>query len=122
MVGSNAGAAAFSPDGTMVAFLAQGSARPPPLYIRSLVTGEARANLRKRRSEVIRSGPPDSRSLAFFGISKLLTVSIAGGLPEAVADIDQGRGGTGRTTGSFSSHQRRRRVHRVAERAAPSKP
>ena len=92
VIGSNAGAAVISPDGSMVAFLAQGSAARR-LYVRSLVTGEARA-ISGSEEASYPFWSPDSRSLAFFGISKLLTVSIAGGLPEAVADIQQGRGGT----------------------------
>jgi Tol biopolymer transport system component len=92
VVQSNAGAAVISPDGSMVAFLAQGPAARR-LYVRSLVTGEARA-ISGSEEASYPFWSPDSRSLAFFGSSKLLTVSIAGGLPEAVADIQQGRGGT----------------------------
>ena len=42
VVQSNAGAAVVSPDGAMVAFIAQGPSPRRP-YVRSLVTGEARA-------------------------------------------------------------------------------
>jgi Tol biopolymer transport system component len=92
VVQSNAGAAVVSPDGSMVAFIAQGPAARR-LYVRSLVTGEARA-ISGTEEASYPFWSPDSRSLAFFGRSQLLTVSIAGGLPEAIADIDQGRGGT----------------------------
>jgi len=97
VVGSNAGAAVISPDGSMVAFLAQGPAARR-LYVRSLVTGEARP-ISGTDEASYPFWSPDSRSLAFFGSSKLLTVSIAGGLPEAVADIQQGRGGAWTDTG-----------------------
>ena len=51
VVGSNAGAAVISPDGSMVAFLAQATAARQ-LYVRSLTTGEARAISGTRRSEL----------------------------------------------------------------------
>ena len=54
VIQSNAGAAVVSPDGSMVAFLAQASAARR-LYVRSLMTGEARA-LSGTEERVIRSG------------------------------------------------------------------
>jgi eukaryotic-like serine/threonine-protein kinase len=92
VVESNAGAVVISPDGSMVAFLAQGlSGRR--LYVRSLRTGDLRV-IDSSAEAHYPFWSPDSRSLAFFGSGKLLTVSIAGGLPEVIADIQQGRGGT----------------------------
>ena len=88
VVGSNAGSALVSPDGSMVAFLSQGAAGRR-LHVRSLMTGEVRA-ISGSEGAYYPFWSPDSRSLAFFGSSKLLTVSIAGGLPEAIADYRAG--------------------------------
>jgi hypothetical protein len=99
VVQSNAGTAVVSPDGSMVAFIAQGPAARR-LYVRSLVTGEARA-ISGTEEASYPFWSPDSRSLAFFGRSQLLTVSIAGGLPEAIADIEQGAAAHGQRTASF---------------------
>ena len=92
LVGSNAGAIVISPDGTTVAFIIQ-TASGRRLQVRSLVTGETRA-LSGTGDVSYPFWSPDSRSLGFFGNSKLFTIAIAGGLPEAIADIDQGRGGS----------------------------
>ena len=99
VVGSNAGAAVISPDGSMVAFIVQGR-EARRLFVRSLATGEARA-ISGSAEAYYPFWSPDSRSLAFFASSKLLTVSIAGGLPEAIADIQQGRGGTWTDSGTI---------------------
>ena len=118
VIESNAGAAAISPDGSLVTFLAQGPAGRR-LYIRSLVTGEARA-ISGTDEASYPFWSPDSRSLAFFGTSKLMTVSVAGGLPEAVADIEQGRGGTWSDSGVILFTPRGGGVvHRVGERGGP---
>ena len=79
------------------------------------MTGEARA-ISGSEEASYPFWSPDSRSLAFFGSSKLLTVSIAGGLPEAVADIQQGRGGTWTDNGVILFTPRGGGVvHRVGE-------
>jgi Tol biopolymer transport system component len=115
VVGSNAGAAVISPDGSMVAFIAQGR-QGRRLFVRSLATGEARA-ISGSAEAYYPFWSPDSRSLAFFGSSKLLTVSIAGGLPEAIADIQQGRGGTWTDTGTILFTPRGSgTIHRVSAR------
>ncbi|HEX7778485.1 MAG TPA: protein kinase, partial [Vicinamibacterales bacterium] len=92
VIGSNAGSAIISPDGSTVAFLGQ-TAAGRKLFVRSLATGETRAIT----GAVEASYPfwsPDSRSLGFFSSTQLMTVAIAGGLPEAVAPTQTGRGGT----------------------------
>ena len=115
VIESNAGAAVISPDGSMVTFLAQG-ATGRRLYVRSLVTGEARA-ISGTDEASYPFWSPDSRSLAFFGTSKLMTVSVAGGLPEAIADIEQGRGGAWTDSGVILFTPRGGGVvHRVGER------
>ena len=118
VIQSNAGAAVVSPDGSMVAFATHGAAGRR-LYVRSLMTGEARA-LSGTEEAYYPFWSPDSRSLGFFGSSKLLTVSVAGGLPEAIADIQQGRGGTWTDQGQILFTPRGGGViHRVSERGGP---
>jgi len=115
VVESNAGAEVIAPDGSMVVFAAQGPA-VRRLYVRSLVTGEARP-ISGTEDALYPFWSPDSRSLAFFRSRKLLTVSIAGGLPEAIADIQQGRGGTWADNGVILFTPRGSGVvHRVSER------
>jgi hypothetical protein len=92
LVGSNAGAIVISPDGTTVAFTIQ-TASGRRLQVRSLATGETRALL-GTRDVSYPFWSVDSRSLGFFGSSKLFTIAVGGGLPEAIAEIDQGRGGS----------------------------
>ena len=78
------------------------------------------APCRERRRRHYPFWSPDSRSLGFFGSSKLLTVSVAGGLPEAIADIQQGRGGTWTDKGQILFTPRGGGViHRVSERGGP---
>jgi len=121
LVQSNAGAAVISPDGSMVVFIGQGRTGRR-LYIRSMMTGEARA-ISGTEEASYPFWSPDSRSLAFFGSSKLLTVSIAGGLPEAIADIEQGRGGTWTSDGTILFTPTGGGViHRVAARGGPTEP
>ena len=115
VIGSNAGAAIISPDGSTVAFLGQ-TATGRKLFVRSLATGETRAIT----GAVEASYPfwsPDSRSLGFFSSTQLMTVAIAGGLPEAVAPIETGRGGSWSDSGVLLFTPKGGGViHRVPER------
>ncbi len=99
IVGSNAGGATISPDGSTVAFIAQAGAGRR-LFLRSLATGETR-ELSGTADVHYPFWSPDSRAIAFFGTSKMFRVDIAGGLPEAIADIIEGRGGTWTDTGEI---------------------
>jgi Tol biopolymer transport system component/tRNA A-37 threonylcarbamoyl transferase component Bud32 len=121
LVESNAGAAVISPDGSTLAFLVP-TAAGRRLYVRSLATGETRA-LSGTDEAHYPFWSPDSRTLAFFGGSKLLTVSIAGGLPEAIADIQQGRGGSWSEDGVILFTPRGNGVvHRVSARGGAVEP
>ena len=114
VIGSNAGAAIISPDGSTVAFLGQ-TATGRKLFVRSLATGETRAIT----GAVEASYPfwsPDSRSLGFFSSTQLMTVAIAGGLPEAVAPIETGRGGSWSDNGVLLFTPKGGVIHRVPER------
>ena len=115
IVGSNAGAVVISPDGSTVAFIVQTRAGRK-LYVRTLETGETR-QLSGTADVHYPFWSADSQSLGFFGSRKLFTVAIAGGLPEAVADIDQGRGGSWSDSGVILfTPVGGGVIHRVAER------
>jgi Tol biopolymer transport system component len=91
MVGSNAGSIIIAPDASAVAFLIQ-SPTGRKLFVRSLATGETHVVPGVTEA----SYPfwsPDSKKIGYFGLTKLYTINLAGGLPEAIADIQQGRGG-----------------------------
>jgi eukaryotic-like serine/threonine-protein kinase len=119
IVGSNAGAAIISPDGSTVAFIVQ-TPSGRQLHVRSLATGETRGL--PGTSEVhYPFWSPDSRSIGFFSSSKLFTIAIAGGRPEAIADIDQGRGGAWSAGGEILFIPRGGGVvHRVPEQGGTS--
>jgi serine/threonine protein kinase/Tol biopolymer transport system component len=93
-VGSNSGSVAISPDGTTVAFLAPApdGSNDPVLWVRPIDRDEPRP-LPGTKNASYQFWAPDSRSLAFFADRKLRTIEISGGLPQAIADIEQGRGG-----------------------------
>jgi Tol biopolymer transport system component len=92
LVGPNLGGVEISPDGTTVAFLVQ-TPSGRRLYVQSLATGEAHP-LPGTDYAHYPFWSPDSRSIGFFGNGKLFTIAIAGGQPEAIVNIEQGRGGT----------------------------
>ena len=90
-IGSNSGNVILSPDGTRVAFVAS-TDKAATIWIRSLSADDARAVPGTENA----SNPfwsPDGRSIGFFANGKVWTVKIAGGLPEAIAPADGGRGG-----------------------------
>ena len=93
-VGSNSGSVAISPDGTTIAFLAPApdGSNDPVLWVRPIDRDEPRP-LPGTTDASYQFWAPDSRSLAFFADRKLRTIEISGGLPRAIADIEQGRGG-----------------------------
>jgi serine/threonine protein kinase len=91
-IGSNSGHAVISPDGSTVAYFVQAS-EGRSLMVRSIATGETRA-IPNTNGAHYPFWSPDSKALGFFGVGKMFTVQLAGGLPEGVTDIVQGRGGT----------------------------
>lgn len=110
----------MAPDGSTVAFLVQTSAGPK-LFVRSLTTGETHAV----PGVVDASYPfwsPDSKKIGYFGSSKLYTITLAGGLPEAIADIQQGRGGAWTDAGVILfTPIGGGTIHRVSERGGEVK-
>ncbi len=81
-----------SPDGSMVAFVATCGASPV-LWIRSLVTGEAR-QLPGSENVLYPFWAPDSRSLGFFSDTKLKRIDLETGAVQDLATVVAGRGGS----------------------------
>ncbi len=100
LTGDFAGPPVLSPDGTTIAFSAGGSDGMPVLWIRPLDKLEAHA-LPGTRDAKFPFWSADNRNLAFFAEGKLKTVDLAGGLPVALCDAPQGRGGTWGADGSI---------------------
>ena len=116
VVEGNVGAIIIAPDGTSVAFAVQtpGGNR---LFVRNLATGETR-QVPGTIGVQYPFWSPDSRKVGFFSAaSKLMTVALAGGLPEAIADAQNGRGGSWTENGEILfTPDGGDTVHRVPER------
>ncbi|HYN07310.1 MAG TPA: protein kinase [Vicinamibacterales bacterium] len=90
-IGSNSGNVALSPDGSRITFVAAAQ-KATTIWVRSLAVDDARPlSGTDAASNLFWS--PDGRRIGFFAAGKLRTVDIAGGLPEAIADAPNGRGG-----------------------------
>ncbi len=92
VIGTNAGNAIVSPDGTKVAFVASTDGSPQ-LFVRSLDREDPVALLGTDDPHYP-FWAPDSRRLAFFADQSLKTIDIDGGLPETIAPAINGRGGS----------------------------
>jgi Tol biopolymer transport system component len=89
----NAPQIAISPDGRLVAFLADEPGRERTIWIRAL------DSLSPRRLEHTEGASypfwsPDSRHVAYFAAGKLMRLPAAGGTPTAISDAPAGEGGT----------------------------
>ncbi|HET9370554.1 MAG TPA: protein kinase [Vicinamibacterales bacterium] len=91
-IGSNLGNVALSPDGTRIAFVAA-TDKALTLWVQSLDRDDARS-IPGTEGAANPFWSPDGRRLGFFADGKLRTVSIAGGLPENIAEASSPRGGT----------------------------
>jgi Tol biopolymer transport system component len=83
---------ALSPDGTQIAFVANQD-RVPVLWVRSLDAIENRA-LPGTQGARFPFWSPNGRAIGFFADDKLKRIDVAGGMPLAVADAPNARGGT----------------------------
>lgn len=85
-------AAAVSPDGSMIAFVAQEKDGNPQLYIRRLEQLQA---TRLPGTDGARSPffSPDGQWVAFFAAGKLKKISVAGSAPIMLSDVGTARGG-----------------------------
>ena len=91
--GDTAGPAVVSPDGKMLAFVAQELGKRQRIWVRSLDRNESRP-LRGTQTATFPFWSADSRSLGFFTSTHLKRVDLASGTTQTVCDVVGGRGGT----------------------------
>jgi len=84
---------AISPDGTMIAFVADDVRGKPSLYIRNVAAMKITA-LAGTDDASYPFWSPDSRQLGFFAGRKLHRIDTKGGTPVTLCDAASGRGGT----------------------------
>jgi len=89
---TNQGGIAISPDGRTLAFVAT-SQGAPMVWLRRLDSLAAKP-LAGTEGGYYPFWSPDGRFLGFFAGGKLKKIEIRGGLPQALADAPEGRGGT----------------------------
>ncbi len=85
---------AISPDGRTVAFVSQGAAGRPHLYVRHLMEDFEAREIPGTEDADQPFFSPDGRSLAFFAKRQLFRVRLDGGAPVAIASAPNPRGGT----------------------------
>jgi eukaryotic-like serine/threonine-protein kinase len=86
------GTPVLSPDGTQLAFTARDDKSKVLLYVRALNSLTAHA-LAGTEDAMYPFWSPDSGSLGFFAEGKLKIVHVAGGPPQNLCDVPNGRGG-----------------------------
>jgi len=87
------GALSLSPDGRWMTFTARGSSGKESLWLRSIVTSEARP-ISGADTATFPFWSPDSRYLAFFAEGNLKKAQVSGGPPITICKAADGRGGT----------------------------
>ncbi|HVT45770.1 MAG TPA: protein kinase [Thermoanaerobaculia bacterium] len=92
VTGDTAGPVTLSPDGRWTAYVAYGKTGPR-LWLQSLETGDALGVAGGEKAK-FPFWSPDSRSIAFFALGKLMIVDIDGASPRAIADAPDARGGS----------------------------
>ncbi len=97
------GVSAISPDGRKVAFTAYGDDSTPRVWIRSLDSPTAQPLVEARIGQQTAAlfWSPDSRFVAYGGSKQLNKIEIAGGPPQALADIAPAIGGSWMTDGTI---------------------
>jgi len=83
---NDAASVALSPDGSRIAYLGLGSARPPSVWIRELRSAATR-ELPGTGNAVGVFWSPDGRFVAFVADDKLRKVSVDGGPPQVICDV-----------------------------------
>jgi Tol biopolymer transport system component len=91
--GDYAGSPVLSNDGRRVAFVAVSPEGKRTLWVRSLDSADPR-EIDSSDDAMFPFWSPDGRSLAFFAHGKLKTVDASGGVPIAIADAPDARGGS----------------------------
>jgi Tol biopolymer transport system component/predicted Ser/Thr protein kinase len=97
--GAGTGGIALSPDGKTAAYIAASKGKNG-LWVRPLDSTTARL-LPGTEGAFYPFWSPDSKSIAFFTLSVLLRVDLAGGSPLTVCDVADGRGGAWSTDGQI---------------------
>jgi Tol biopolymer transport system component len=93
LTGDYAGSPVLSHDGRRVAFVAASPEGKRTLWVRSLDAADAREVLNSDDA-MFPFWSPDDHALGFFAHGKLQTVDSAGGMPIAIADAPNARGGS----------------------------
>ena len=91
--GDYAGSPVLSSDGRRVAFVAASPDGQRTLWVRSLDSADPRV-IEGSDDAMFPFWSPDNRSLGFFAHEKLKVVDAGGGVPVAIADAHDARGGT----------------------------
>ena len=91
-LGDTSGAAVISPDGQSVVYSAT-DGREAKLWLRSLVTGEAKS-LNATRNGIFPFWSPDSRKVGFFTPTDMQVIALDGSAPVKIASVVSARGGT----------------------------
>lgn len=86
-------AAVLSPDGTLIAFVAQGDPKQPQLYVRRLSELEA-SPLSGTENAIAPFFSPNGAWIGFFASGKLKKVAVTGGAPITLTDAPVARGGS----------------------------
>lgn len=89
----SAGSPVFSPDGERLAYPALGADGKWRLYVQTL-NGAPAQPLEGTEGASDPFWSPDGRQLGFFTQTKLYRISASGGLPVAIADVSNSRGGS----------------------------
>ncbi len=99
-VGDSAGSAVVSPDGTMIAFVAQQQGSRQQIWLRRLRESVSRP-LRDTERATFPFWSPDGKSLAFFASGKLRRVDLLTGTAMSLCDARSGRGGAWLSNGTI---------------------
>ena len=89
-----------SPIGRRIAFTAVSGDAAPRLFVRSLDSRDATV-IDGTDGAKQPFWSPDGRSIAFFARGKLMKVAVAGGVPVAICDAPDGKGGAWSPTGTI---------------------
>lgn len=93
IAGDNSGPPALSPDGRYLVFSARKPGSPSQLYLRALDANNARA-LPGTEDARFPFWSPDSKSIGFFSIEKLMRIDIDASAPVTLCNSELGRGGS----------------------------
>ena len=90
---------ALSPDGQQIAYVAA-NGNASQLWVRPLASASGQP-LAGTEDAVLPFWSPDSRSLGFFAVGKLKRIDLGASAPQAIADVQGGRGATWNAEGTI---------------------